>query len=96
MTKFHTPNIPVITIFNFTKKGVIMCAALVGDFQWLMASREEIERGNGCRLTCLDGKEGDLNESVSASDIVVMLTDQVPHAVRRRVLCVASVNNVPV
>lgn len=73
-----------------------MCAALVGDFQWLMASREEIERGNGCRLTCLDGKEGDLNESVSASDIVVMLTDQVPHAVRRRVLCVASVNNVPV
>jgi|GEM_PF-2922823 len=73
-----------------------MCAALVGDLQWLVKVCEKDGEMEGCRLTCLSGEEGDLNEFVSTSDVIVMVTDQVPHAVRRHVLNVASVNDVPV
>lgn len=73
-----------------------MCAALVGDLQWLMESCELDEDMKNHQLKCLTGKEDDLNDFVSTSDVVVMMTDQVPHAVRRRVLSVASVNSVPV
>ena len=73
-----------------------MCAALVGDLQWLMQTCESDEQLKNHDLKCFTGKEGDLHDELSVSDLVVMLTDQVPHAVRRRVLCVASANNVPV
>ena len=73
-----------------------MCAALVGDLKWLMKACKEDAGAGEYDLRCLSGKEDDLNETVSDSDMVVMLVDQVPHAVRRRVLFVASANNMPV
>ena len=51
-------------------------------------------RGGPFELKYFCGDEWDLHDNVSASDVIVMITDQVSHAVRRRVLSLAASNRV--
>lgn len=73
-----------------------MCAAIVGNRQWLVGMCESNEAAKQHDLTCLSGRETFLSQEMASVDVVVILTDQVPHAVRRRVLFTASADNIPV
>lgn len=72
-----------------------MCAALIGDLGWMSEffGKDSVD---GRPHVFLTGAEAGLDESMFAADVVVLITDQVPHAVRRRVLYAASSQDLPV
>ena len=94
LTKGKRLNIALKTIFNFIKNEVHMGAVLVGDVQWLLQTFERGGEGVPFELKYFSGDEWDLHDNVSASDVIVMITDQVSHTVRRRVLSLAASNRV--
>lgn len=73
-----------------------MCAVLVGDVEWLSGTYDRGGSLGSLELQCLSGEERDFDDRVSSSAVVVMITDQTSHSVRRQVLCVAAANSVPV
>ena len=73
-----------------------MCAVFVGDVQWLLGALVKDVGVKDIEMRCLSGEELDFEDRVSSSVAVVMVTDQVPHTVRRRVIDTASVRSVPV
>jgi len=72
-----------------------MCAAFIGDVNWLNKVCGD-DGDSACTLKHFSGEEGGLTEELSTAEVVVLLTDQVSHAVRRRVLFAASSTSVPV
>ena len=73
-----------------------MCAILVGDVQWLLETFDTGRAGAPVELKYFCGDEWDLHDNVSGSDVIVMMTDQLSHSVRRRVLSLAASNRVSV
>jgi len=71
-----------------------MCAVLVGDVQWLLKTFDRGGERGPFELKYFCGDEWDLHDNVSGSDVVFMITDQVSHTVRRRVLSLAASNRV--
>jgi hypothetical protein len=71
-----------------------MCAVLVGDVGWLLKTFGRAGERVPFELKYFCGDEWDLHDNVSASDVIVMITDQVSHTVRRRVLSLAASNRV--
>ena len=73
-----------------------MCAMLVGDIQWLLEAFNRSRTRGTVELKYFCGEESDLHDNVSGSDVIVMITDQLSHPVRRRVLSLAASNRVSV
>lgn len=73
-----------------------MCAALIGNLEWLKKACSEGVDGREVCLTCLTGEERYVEEVVSRADVVVVMTDQVSHRARRNIVSVASGKSIPV
>lgn len=73
-----------------------MCAALIGDLEWLRHTCSTVAGFGAWRLACLSGEEKCLDEIVNRSDAVVLVTDQVSHRTRRSVMAAALKMNIPV
>lgn len=73
-----------------------MSAALIGNPVWLKTVCGQGVRRDGWRLEMLSGREANACEIVGGADMVILVTDQLDHVARRRVLRAAAGSNVPV